>query len=100
MNNKYELTGYDLIGKYVKDYWCKNHPDDVIVFFKQRKWPDGEWEECAELALPKIKYGAEPEVEFTNDFWEGQTEFKIKEIVPLKEIIECYKDYIYIVNNL
>lgn len=84
-------TTYDIVGDKIREFWRKNHTQEVIAFFSQKYAHEKDWEFCAELALPQSSSDLETVI-FETDFWEGQEEVKDIEIVPLEDIIDFYLD--------
>lgn len=91
MGGVFMRTNYDIVGDKIRDFWRKNHPQDVIAFFSQKYKHEEMWEFCAEFATSRSSNDYETVI-FEDDFWEGQEEIKDIEIVPLEEIIEFYLD--------
>lgn len=81
---------YDKVAECVRDYWKKSYPQDVVVFFQQKYSYEKSWELHEEL-VECIGICNFRDMEFLNDFCEGQTDFKLEKIVPLSYVLECYR---------
>ena len=73
-------TGYDVVSEYVADYWTKNYYSEVIVLLEISY--NGEiFYKCNEIVYPN-----NTDVEFLNDWWEGQKYIKILGIISVDEV--------------
>lgn len=83
---------YDIIADAVREYWKLNYPCDVVAFFFQKyeHERDNEWEWCEEVITCTSSNIDRAEIEFLNDFCEGQTCVKDIHIVPLYEVTGYY----------
>ena len=84
-------NSYDIVGDAVKEYWCKNFPQDVVVFFEQKYEYDTCWERMEEL-VESWSDSDYDNMTFLNDFCEGQTDVIIHSIVPLHEVLLLYAE--------
>lgn len=65
-------TGYGVVSEYVKKYWEYHCTEDVIVSIEISS--DGENYECLnEIASPYNMY----DVEYLNDWWEGEKYIRV-----------------------
>lgn len=84
------MKSCDIIAKAIKDYTNMqikdNRPIDseyIVHFYQKYEWDD-KWEECTVIVYcDGFPLGA---IEFSNDFYEGQTEVKEISIMALYEI--------------
>ena len=81
---------YDKVAECVRDFWNKSYPQDVVVFFRQKYSFENIWELHEEL-VECIGSCNFRDMEFLHDFCEGQTDFMLEKIVPLSDILECYR---------
>lgn len=79
-----------LVAKEVKSFWEKTYPADVVCFFKQKYEDEKEYDAIATIAY----YDGQniDNVEFHDDFWEGQTVAKDITIVNLDDVMMYYYD--------
>lgn len=82
-------TGYDVVSKYIADYWIKNYYSEVIVSLEISY--DGEiFYKFNETAYPN-----NTGIEFLDDWWEGQKYIKILGIISVDKVEPVkYKDWI------
>lgn len=76
----------------VKDFWKNYHPEDVVIYFKQKYEyeNDDKWEQVDTIAYYD---GANSDnVAFLDDFFEGQTCIKDIHVVNLEDVMEYYYD--------
>lgn len=74
-------TGYDVVSEYVKKYWEYHCTEDVIVSIEISS--DGENYECLnEIASPYNMY----DVEYLNDWWEGEKYIRVTGIQGISDI--------------
>lgn len=89
------MDSYEIVGKAVREFWKKTHPQDVFAFFYQKYdfESDAEWEWCEELIECKsdIDYDS---VCFQYDFCEGQTCVKDLEIVPQWDVSRYFTEHV------
>ena len=79
LNNK--QTGYDVVSKYIKKYWECHCTEDVIVSIEISR--DGKnYERINEVASPYNMY----DVEFLNDWWEGERYVRVNGIQGISGI--------------
>lgn len=79
LNNK--QTGYDVVSKYIKKYWECHCTEDVIVSIEISR--DGKnYERINEVAIPYNMY----DVEFLNDWWEGERYVRVNGIQGISGI--------------
>ena len=78
-------NSYDIVLEAVIDFWTKNTPCDVVIFFYQKYEFEKEW--CFVQEYVTFNNG---EVEFTDDFCEGQTCVKYLVLVPFNKVAEYY----------
>ena len=79
LNNR--QTGYDAVGEYIRRYWEHNIWEDVVVSLGVSY--DGKtYEFCKEVASP---YNFD-DIEYLNDWWEGQEFIKIFGIKAISEL--------------
>lgn len=79
LNNK--QTGYDVVSKYIKKYWGCHCTEDVIVSIEISR--DGKnYERINEVASPYNMY----DVEFLNDWWEGERYVRVNGIQGISGI--------------
>lgn len=85
---------YDIVAEAVRKYWEENFPCDVVAFFGQKYdfEPDTAWEWCEEVITCTSSDPDRAEIEFLNDFCEGQTCVKDLHIVPLHEVTGYYTE--------
>ena len=88
------VDSYDIVAEAVRKYWKENYPMDVVAFFGQKYdfEPDTAWEWCEEVILSTSSDPDRAEIEFLNDFCEGQTCVKDLRIVPLHEVTGYYTE--------
>ena len=78
---KDEQDGYDAVGEYIRRYWCHNIRTDVVVSLRISH--DGKtYETCKEVAAP---YNFD-DIEYLNDWWEGEKFIKILGIKAISEL--------------
>lgn len=87
------MNSYDIVAKAVREFWQENDPQEVIAFFYQKYAHEESWEWHEELVLCFASNDYE-NMEFLNDFCEGQTCVKDLTIVPLSDVTEFYADKI------
>lgn len=74
-------TGYGVVSEYVKKYWEYHCTEDVIVSIEISS--DGENYECLnEIASPYNMY----DVEYLNDWWEGEKYIRVTGIQGISDI--------------
>lgn len=85
---------YDIVAEAVRKYWEENYPCDVVAFFFQKYdfESDIRWEWCEEVITCTSSNIDRAEIEFLNDFCEGQTCVKDLHIVPLHEVTGYYTE--------
>ena len=74
-------TGYDAVGEYLCRYWEHNIYDTVIVSLGI-SYDGNTYELCKEVATP---YNLR-DIEFLNDWWEGQKFIKLFGIQSVDEL--------------
>lgn len=84
------MDTYDKVAECVREYWKKSYPQDVVVFFRQKYYFENAWEICEELVECEGSCNFN-DMEYLNDFCEGQTDFMLEKIVPLSDILEYYR---------
>lgn len=88
------MDSCDIIAEAVRNYWKKEYPQDVVVFFYQKYDYETDWRQCEELAIAHSDSDYES-ITFLNDFCEGETDVKDIHIVPLWIVLSTYRvDYI------
>lgn len=74
-------TGYDVVSEYIKKYWEHHCTEDVIVSIEISR--DGKnYERINEVASPYNMY----DVEFLNDWWEGERYVRVNGIQGISGI--------------
>lgn len=74
-------TGYDTVERYIREYW-KNHIYEDVIFNIGTSY-DGQNYECRnEIASP---YNLN-DIEYLNDWWEGEQYITLYGIIGLSEI--------------
>lgn len=78
------MTGYDVVGEQIKEYWKSHHICDVVVLILV----DGSEVETVAFC----ESDSDPEhVTFLDDFWEGEEDVRVQKIKPLYEVLEIYR---------
>lgn len=67
-------TGYDVIANRIHRYY-KTHSQDTVIVFLGVSYDGDQWDYINEVAYP-ISY-LSSEIEFLNDWWEGQRYIKL-----------------------
>ena len=74
-------NGYNEVGEYIRRYWKHNIWTDVVVSLRI-SYDGKKYQACKEIASP---YGFD-DIEYLNDWWEGQTFIKIFGIKSIDEL--------------
>ena len=81
MELKYGQSGYDAVGEYIRRYWNHNITDIVVVFIGT-SYDGNSYFFHKEVASP-MNYD---DIEFLNDWWEGEKFIKLLGIKGLDEL--------------
>lgn len=86
---------YDYVEEEVKKFWNKKgYAHDVVVFFYQKY----EWEQKWEFRKELVEAHSDTDMKnmtFLCDFCEGQTDFKLEDVVSLSDVLDYFSFDVY-----